>query len=233
MGKASWISDGPDRLELEAVLASGLHDGLHEDDIEDMQMQRVAGTAVRVAQHAPQNVEIRPVVVRQLPPRFQNEVPQTEERVRARDWFANYYPKLKPEDLADFYRTKYLRSEAPVLGGTPEIFETYKRMIAERIKGESLADAPAASELISPVMAQPRLSIVATDLRSPLMAVEVPVRGRALPRTNIMAILSGFAIFLGGLLGMEMASSGELSKLLVAKASATEIVSILPAFITQ
>ncbi len=240
--KSRWLEDGPDTQDLAVVLASGLHDGIHEDQIEDMQMQRVVG-AQHGAQRAPQFLSAnrveptlpRPVVARAP---MAARVPAASPKIDARDWFESYYPKLQPQDLADFYRKKYSRSEAPVIGGGPAAFETYKRLLADRVKGQDIADRPVAElPLVVHKIPTPLAAV------QPLAALSVPpltvapdkkqAAERNFPNTGMIAVLAVAFLLFGGLLGIELANPGEIGRMVMANANAGEIASTVQAILSS
>jgi hypothetical protein len=211
---ATWVSEGPDTMQLEAVLSGGLHDELHEDEIEDMRRRGVAVPKPSVVRSQDSITGSLPVAV------SKTVVPDTK------NWFAQYYPKLQPQDLAEFYRERYLAPEAPIRSGSVDAFDKYRKLLAARVKNANINDD------LAPEMAentrQKNLNI-APEMLAHHRAVAITRRDNGLPRTSIIALLTCFSLAFGGIVGMGIANSDELSGMLSVKNAAIRLQTLLPA----
>jgi hypothetical protein len=231
--RARWISEGPDTFELEAVLASGLHDGIHEDDLEEMAFR---GQAVSTAAAVLPPKKSRPTA----------RVAETEPRALAAsaaattaDWFKAHYPKLQPADLADYYREKYLKIHVPVRTGTSDGFKQFREMLGQHVRNSNVLDdaqtKPVVTEPVKPVQKvedadefalPPQLEITSEMfMQRPLPVMQHPVA----PRMFSVVMLTLGALVIGGLIGLGLANPSGLTGLLAADGSGAQIKAWIPA----
>jgi hypothetical protein len=151
----NWVASDPEVLRLEDVLNSGLHDDLHEDEIEDLQMHgKIVGraTARDIAQIYPKS-RVAPPIARNAAP---VQIPLPDRTVGERqdqltrksrvpaalvadEWFNQNYPKLKPEDLADHYRKNVLAMPPrPVSAGEPRGFDNYRNLLKAHVVNSNI-----------------------------------------------------------------------------------------------
>ncbi len=217
---ASWDIGGPDTMQLEAVLASGLHDGLHEDEIEDL---RSRGVALPAAMHVggPLKSAMTPVE--------QHAAPRQIDFDDAQSWFSQNYPKLKPADLASFYREKYLQIDAPVRTGSIGDFDKYRQLLADRVRNANLADDVALLDLEAIVepTAQQALQIAPEVIARHRSAQSAP-RDSTFLRTSIIAILTCFSLLLGGGVGLGLANGDGVLDMFNTQNALVRIQSLLP-----
>lgn len=216
--QANWVSEGPDTMQLEAVLSSGLHDGLHEDEIEDLK-----GRGVSVP---------RKTVVRSDPAIGQLAAPELGKLNSndAKSWFAQHYPKLQPQDLAEFYRESYQAPEPPVRSGSVDAFDTYRRLLAAHVKNANInEDVEPASK---PEPGSNNLRI-APEMLAHHRAVSISRRDNGLPRTSIIALLTFFSLVFGGFVGKGIANSDDLVKFVSIENAVTRLQTLLPTVLRQ
>jgi hypothetical protein len=194
------IGEGPDSVELEAVLASGLHDGLHEDEIEDMRRMGLAAPA--------------------------NSARPAQKTSTAIDWFAQNYPKLKPEDLAEFYRENFGATDTPIKTGTVDAFGSYRKLLAARVLN---ANVPLHAEPAS----EPQVLHIQADQADRHRSLMTSRRDHGLPRTWLIAVLTCFSLVAGGIIGMGLASDDGISGFISRAQAASQIDALLPALLRK
>jgi hypothetical protein len=259
--QTKWVTPDPSDVRLMDVLNSGLHDELHEDELEDL---RVHGKIMSQSSIRQQMTERRRQ--RYMPDAFPVPVPfdiaatspVESSAVLADVWFKHNYPKLKPEDLADYYRQHQLDQYAPVVaarGGQIDdyFFQTQRSAVNANVKSvaakpalvapaEIAASKPGAQDVTIraptpkpvPILKvptnpaklnldlPPQLVLTPTALQQHHQPLPRPV-DNGLPKTSVIAMLTMFALVIGGCVGMGVAHPDRVASLLSAKAVLTKV----------
>ncbi len=235
--QARWINDGPDTLELEAVLSGGLHDGIHEDQLEEMGLR---GGTVALASRTGRPAAIASIQAAAPTLRSMRPEPKSSPASdAAADWFRQNYPKLKPNDLADYYREKYLKVHVPVRTGTHDGFMQLRNMLAQHVQNsnaldeQSMESRPAKVTVSAPVANPPIKEELALPPQLDLTAYrpetsQRPVRSVA-PRTSSIVLMTMGALVLGALVGLGLANPPQMDTLLNPDLSSASVQAWIPA----
>lgn len=229
--RSRWINDGPDTFELEAVLASGLHDGIHEDQLEEMGLKGKAARAAGAAMPAQSTTFATAPVVQRT-----GAVQASAAPHRNADWFSQNYPKLQPADLADYYREKYLKVHVPVRTGTHDGFQKLRALLAEHVHNSNVLEEPTTNR---PLGSSNLGSSEDADLTARQSDVTRYVPNHfmdaspGMPRVSHVVMMTLAALVVGGLVGLGIAKPEGLGSLLRLQATSAQIQALVPATFWQ
>jgi hypothetical protein len=248
----NWVASDPEPLRLEDVLKSGLHDDLHEDDIEDLQLHgRVIGRAAardvdQIRRELQPVQALRPSILsleRSEVSRKRSRVPSAEV---ADEWFNHNYPKLKPEDLADHYRRNVLSPSQdpaparPAISANPPGFDAYRNLLKAHVVNSNVAyendvdpaeagSAMGAAKSVADIKAaaSPTLTLTPDMIAQRRLSASAKRPG-ILARLGFVALLTSIALVAGGAAGLLLADSSPTQGLLTLPAQQDQESMMVP-----